>query len=153
MPLAPIAAIASIIGGAATAATSIYGAVNQPDTPKPAAPVATGPSVGQTQAALAPQALTIESLTGGSVSPDYLASIAPTLAGVAGQPNTGVAMQNVLKQILGTGNTPSPTSPTPSVGAPGAPTFTPTGMPINLAALATSPGASDFLTKLAGGLS
>lgn len=147
MPIsAPI--IAALIGAATTATETglqLSGALT-PTAPKPTTPTATGPTTGQITAATAPQALSIESATGGSVSPDYLSTIAPILAGTAGQANTPGAIQQILDQILGKGKGTAPTSsPTGN--------FTPSGLPVNLSSLAATPGVSDFLTKIAGGLS
>jgi len=147
----PPAIIAAAIGAAATAAevgVQISGA-GQPGSPKPtpaAAPA--GPTANQVAAAAGPQALTIESLTGGSVSPDYLSQIAPTQAGVGGQPNTNAGIQQILNQIFGKGGGGTPSTTTPG----GTPSFTPSGLGVNLSALAATPGTSDFLTKIAGGL-
>lgn len=120
---------------------------NQPGGGPKAAPAAaaapTGPPTSQILSAATPQALTIESLTGGSVSPEYLSTVAPLLAGVAGQPNTPSAMAQLLKQ-LGLGGSGS-TGGTSSI--PSAP-FTPSGTPTDLRALGQSPGLSDFLSKL-----
>lgn len=150
MPIAP-AVIAALIG-AATTATEIglqaSGAFS-PGTPK-TAPAATGPTVDQTKALIAPQALSIEQATGGSVSPDYLSTIAPVLAGVGGQKNTPQAMQQIIQQMLGR-TASGGGSGSPSTGGGTAP-FTPTGTPVNLSALASTPGFSDFLSKIAGGV-
>jgi hypothetical protein len=137
---------------AVTAITTGLGASGAGDAPKVPAPQApTGPSKSQLQAAIAPQAASIESMTGGSVSPDYLSTIAPILAGVGGQPNTNPAMQAILQQIFGQGGGSGGSSPT--VGAGGTPsTFTPTGLPTNLTSLASTPGLSDFLQKVGSGL-
>lgn len=155
MPVAP-AIIAAVIGAAATATEvglQLSGA-GQPGQPKPVGPTPTPTS--QLTAAIAPQALSIESATGGSVSPDYLSTIAPIQAGAGGQANTPSAIQQVLQQILGQpggsgGGGASPSS-LPTAPFPSNPPFTPTGLPVNLAALAATPGASDFLTKIAAGL-
>lgn len=147
----PPAIIAAIIGAAATATevgVQLSGA-GQPSTPKQATAPTPGPTTDQAKAAIAPQALSIESATGGSVSPDYLSTIAPIAAGVGGQPNTNNAMQQLLQQIFGKGGgggTPG------SGGGAGTAPFTPSGLPVNLAALSATTGASDFLSKISGGL-
>jgi len=74
--------ILGIVATASTVGTQIAGAVSGPSggppqatpTPAPAAAPAT-PSTDSLKAAITPQALNIESLTGGSVSPDYLSTI------------------------------------------------------------------------------
>ena len=153
MPQALIPALIPLLIGAGT---SIAGLVNRPSAPKPppaTPPTPAGPTTDQARAAITPQALSIEALTGGSVSPDYLATIAPLAAGVGGTPNAPGAIQQVLQDIFGTGGgtrpggggTPATPAPTPSTPAP----FTPTGLPVNLAALAQTPGLSDFLQKVA----
>ena len=147
MPAALIPIITAVIG-AAGVGTSIYGMTQQGgDTPKPAPAAPAGPTKDQAAAAIAPQALSIESATGGSVSPDYLSTIAPVLAGVAGQPNTNNAMQQILQQIFGKGGGTTPTPPTSPGATPG---FSPSGLPVNLSALAATPGVSDWLAKVAG---
>lgn len=144
-----IMAIISGVIGAGSTAYSIYESQNQPGLPK-TAPAPSGPTTQQAQSAIAPQATTIESQTGGSVSPEYLSTVAPVLAGVAGQPNTPAAMAAILSQILGSGSTPSAGL---SPGGTGLPTnFTASGLPTNLSALASTPGASDYLSKVAGAL-
>jgi hypothetical protein len=146
----PPAIIAAVIGAAATATevgVQLSGA-GQPSTPKQATAPTPGPTVDQAKAAIAPQALSIESATGGSVSPDYLSTIAPIAAGVGGQPNTNNALQQVLQQIFGKGGGGS----TPSSTGAGTAPFTPSGLPVNLSALSQTPGASDFLSKISGGL-
>src|SRR6266849_5147781 len=113
MPLAaPV--IAALIGAATTATDvglQLSGALT-PGAPKPApaAPPVVGGTKDQVVAATTPQALSIESATGGSVSPDYLSTIAPVLAGTAGGTNTSAAMQQILQQIFGKGGgqTPAP---------------------------------------------
>jgi hypothetical protein len=139
---------------AITTGLSASGALSG-DTPKiPAPPSPTGPSKSQLQAAIAPQAASIESMTGGSVSPDYLSTIAPILAGVGGQPNTNPAMQAILQQIFGQGGGSGGSGSSATVGAGGTPSaFTPTGLPTNLSSLATTPGLSDFLQKVSQGVS
>lgn len=148
----PPAIIAAVIGAAATATevgVQLSGA-GQPSTPKQATtPAPSSPTTDQTKAAIAPQAMSIMSATGGSVSPDYLSTIAPIAAGVGGQPNTNNAMQQLLQQIFGKGGGNG--TPGSSGGAGTAP-FTPSGMPVNLSALSTTPGSSDFLSKISGGL-
>jgi hypothetical protein len=145
-----IAALITAATAATTTGLELAGA-GQPSTPKQATtPAQTGPTVDQAKAAIAPQALSIESATGGSVSPDYLSTIAPLAAGVGGQPNTNNAMQQLLQQIFGKGGGGSTTGST-GAGAGTAP-FTPSGLPVNLAALSNTPGASDFLSKISGGL-
>lgn len=158
MPAALVPIIATVVAAAATTATSIYGAVNQPGTPKAPAPAGpTGPTSDQIKAAVGPQALSIESATGGSVSPDYLSTIAPILAGV---PTSGQGSQNainsVIQGILGNQQIPSFGGGAgggfgAGLGSTPAP-FTPSGMPVNLGALSATPGTSDFLTKIAGGI-
>lgn len=149
----PIAApiVAALIGAAATATevgVQLSGA-GQPSTPKPAAAPPSSPTVDQAKALIAPQAMSIESATGGSVSPDYLSTIAPIAAGVGGQPNTNNAVQQLLQQIFGKGGGNSVPG---STGGAGTAPFTPSGLPVNLASLSQTPGASDFLSKISGGL-
>lgn len=150
MPIAP-AVIAALIGAAATATevgVQLSGA-GQPSQPKPQAAPPSGPTAQQVSAAVAPQALSIESATGGSVSPDYLSQIAPVLAGVGGQPNTNKGVQQVLQQILG--NQPSGIGTgTAAAGVPKP--FSPSGIPVNLAPIANTGGTSDFLSKIVGAL-
>lgn len=146
MPIsAPIiAALISAATAATTTGLSLAGA-GQPARPPQPKPQPTGPTASQVQAAVTPQAMTIESLTGGSVSPEYLSTIAPVQAGVGGQTNTQAGVQAALQQILGNKGPFLPgTAPSSS--------FQPTGLPVNLAALASTPGTSDYLQKIAGGL-
>lgn len=152
MPMAaPV--VAALIGAASTAAevgVQLSGA-GQPSAPTaaPAAPTTPqGPTTQQTVSAIVPQALSIESMTGGSVSPDYLSTIAPLLAGVGGTSNLNPAMQQVLRQIFGSGGGGSATGSSAPGGSPTS--FTPSGLNTNLAPLANSPGVSDFLQKVAG---
>lgn len=152
--IAAIAPVLATIGGGSTLAGALtLGSLattgigigeqfaNRPGgAPKPAATAPAGPSTSALTSAIAPQALTIESLTGGSVSPEYLSTIAPLLAGVAGQPNTPGAAQNVINQILGS-------NPGGGGGTATAP-FTPSSITTNLQDLGRTPGLSDFLSKL-----
>lgn len=148
LPAAVIAALISA-GVAGTGMGLQASGALTPDTPKaPGVTTPPGPSKSQLQAAIAPQAATIESMTGGSVSPDYLSTVAPLLAGAGGQTNTNSAMQSIIQQIFGAGGG-STGGGTPTVGAGGTSAgFAPTGLPTNLASLASSPGLSDFLQKL-----
>lgn len=144
-----------IVGGAGVGTQIGMDIANQPGpAPKPVAP--TGPSAPSISAAVAPQASTIESLTGGSISPDYLSSIAPQLAGVANQPNTQNGVQQFLNQFFGQGGGGGGGAAPNNVGAPGSSptssTFAPSGLPTNLSALASTPGVSDFLQKLVSSL-
>jgi len=151
MPQGLVALLPLLFSGAAAGASigsTIYSDLNQPGMPKTPAAAPTGPTTQQAQAAITPQALTIESLTGGSVSPDYLASIAPVLGGVGGQPNTNAAVQAMLKQLFGSGGGAPGAAPG---GGGGTPSFQPSGLPTNLSGLAATPGVSDFLAKIAGG--
>lgn len=144
MPASLIPIIAAIASAGVGIGSTIYSDLNQPSTPKltPAAPA--GPTPQQVQAAVAPQALSIESATGGSVSPDYLSTIAPVLGGVAGsQPGS---VQSVINQILGNG------SANQAPGGLSTAPFTPSGLPTNVSALAATPGTSTYLQNLAGQL-
>lgn len=105
MPLTATLAgiIASIVGGSATAATSIYNAVNQPSAPKaptaaPAAPPApiTPPSAPQLQAAANSQAATGG---GAGAAPDYLQALLQNTSGGAPTSNIDLSqLQGYLAQ-------------------------------------------------------
>lgn len=149
MPIG-IPIIAALIGAATTTGLALSGATT-PSTPKSTTPTTAtpaGPTPSQVQAAVTPQALNIESLTGGSVSPDYLAQIAPIQGGIA--PGSSPAIQQVINSILGTQTTPSGLTGGGTLTGGSATTFSPTGVPGNPAALAAVPGFSDWLQKMAG---
>src|SRR5262245_61375068 len=95
-PVIPVlATIASIVGPLAAAAgtgAQIYGmtqgpgAAPTPAGPAPPTPPPTGPTPEQQRALLAPQFPDIQALTGGSLSPEYYAQVAPVRAGISGAP-------------------------------------------------------------------
>jgi len=60
-------------------------------------------------------------------------------------PNTNSAMQQVVQQILGSGSNTGGNTPAAGTGGFGA-----AGLPVNLSALAATPGVSDYLTKIQG---
>lgn len=136
-----IAIIASLIG----AGTEVAGLFNRPSPPKlptqPTQPI--GPTPEQQKALLAPQFPDIQALTGGSLSPDYYASVAPVRAGIAGTPGIEKVIRELLASFFGAGGTE---------GGGGGASFSPAGLGTNLSALATQPGTSDFLQKVAASL-
>jgi hypothetical protein len=116
MPEALVALIPALIG-AAGVGTSIYSATNTPGAPKPPVPdpaqiAADAAKKKQGQVtALSGQFPSIQSATGGSLSPEAWIQMAELLAGKAGEPGIGAAGQDLLQKLsAGPGLTPAGSS-------------------------------------------
>lgn len=100
--------IAALFGIGETA----YSLANQPSAPKTAAPTpaqqqATADKTKQGQIAAITQAFpSIQSQTGGALSPQTWVQLAELIKGQAGQPGVGAAEQDILKGLFGTGENP-----------------------------------------------
>jgi hypothetical protein len=96
-------AIATIAAAAASTGLGIYEATNQPGKPKlPTGPAAlTGTQNAQQTAAVSQQLPTLQSMTGGSVSPEYAAQFGATGAGVANDPQATGNIQDAINKFFG----------------------------------------------------
>jgi hypothetical protein len=116
---ATIGAIAAIIGAGTAAGGTIYSAVNAPSgPPKPSTTLTplTG-TQNQAQTASVANALpTLQSLTGGSLSPEYAAQFGATQSGLANDPQAPGNIQAAINSFFGltapgnSGLTPSSSS-------------------------------------------
>jgi hypothetical protein len=109
--------------GAAGLADTIYNQVNAPSQTAPTpTPVPTGPQpqstqTNQAQTAAAASALpTLQSLTGGSLSPEYAAQFAGLQTGTAGNPQASGNVQSAVNQFFGL-NAPGTSGLSPTSGA------------------------------------
>ncbi len=111
--------VVEIIGSAiagVSAGTSIYGALNKPSAPKagPTGPTPQTAAQNEAQKASVAQTLpTLQSLTGGSVSPEYAAQYGATQSGLGNNPAAAGNIQAAINSFFGlaapgtTGLTPS----------------------------------------------
>lgn len=109
MPFASTAiAIASIVAAGATAGTTLYEASQSPGTPKPPStaptPLTSVQNANQS-ASVGQQLPTLQSLTGGSVSPEYAAQYGATQSGNAGDPQATGNIQDAINKFFGLGAT------------------------------------------------
>jgi hypothetical protein len=119
-----IATIASASVGAAGVGLSIDQAVNAPGTPKISGTPSplTGQQNAQQASAVGQQLPNLQSLTGGSLNPEYSAQFGATQAGVGNDPRATGNIQEAINQYFGltapgqTGLTPSGSGPS---GGPG----------------------------------
>jgi hypothetical protein len=118
IPWAVASAIAAIAGAGTSVGLGIDSALNQPGKP-PAptttpTPLTTTQNAGQT-ASVANALPTLQSLTGGSVSPEYTAQFGATQAGLQNDPQSTGNVQAAVNQFFGltapgsSGLTPSAT--------------------------------------------
>lgn len=98
-----VAAIAAIIGSAVTAGTSIYEATQTPSQPKlPTGPAPlTGPQNRAQTEAISSTLPNLQSLTGGSLSPEYAASYGATQSGLNNNPQSTGNVQSAINQFFG----------------------------------------------------
>lgn len=148
MPPALIAAIATVAAAATTTGVSLYEASNQPGTPKPptAAPMTPGQNA-QTTAAVGQQLPNLQSLTGGSVSPEYAAQYGSTQAGVGNDPKASGDVQAAINNFFGL-TAPGSTGLTGGGGGGGSPILdmlTKGGKP---STPGTGGGTPDFVNSL-----
>lgn len=115
---ATLTAIASIIGASVAVGGEAYSLSNQPSTPKATTapvPLTTTQNSGQT-AAVAQQLPTLQSLTGGSLSPEYAANFGALNSGVTNDPQATGNIQSAINSFFGltapgsSGLTSTPTS-------------------------------------------
>jgi hypothetical protein len=152
MPMLAPAVIAAIIGATATGvgtAANLWEQGNQAN-PKFANPTATPltstQNAGQT-AAVSQQLPNIQALTGGSLSPEYYASIGGTNAGLGNSPQSTGNIQQAISQYFGlsapgdTGLTPTGSGPS---GGPGITSLTGSAPP------STGSGSPDIMSLLRG---
>jgi hypothetical protein len=155
MPVPLIAAIATIAAAGTTTGLAIDSALNQPGSPK----IPTTPSPmtttqnAQTTSAVGQQLPNLQSLTGGSVSPEYASQFGATQTGVANNPQAGGDVQAAINQFFGlsapgsTGITASGSSPTS--GGPGIlDLLTKSGTSPSPATTGGGGGGSDFVSSL-----
>lgn len=117
MPPALIAVLPAIIAAAGTAATLGVELTNQPGATPPIskAPVPQSAATNQAQTAAVSNTLpTLQSLTGGSLSPEYAAQWGADQAGLNNNPQAAQNIQAAINQYFG-------------LGAPGQTGLTPTG--------------------------
>lgn len=132
MPPAIIPIVTALVT-AAGVGTSIYSLTNQPSAPKVGPtgpqPLTSGQS-NDVKQAVSQQLPNLQSLTGGSLSPETTAVLASLAAGTAGDPRTSGLTQQVINQFFGLGapgntgltSTGTGSTSTPSLSAPsGAP--------------------------------
>jgi hypothetical protein len=105
MPIAAIAAIASLAAAGVGTGLSIDSALNQPGAPKvptttPTTPLTSSQNAATT-AAVGQQLPTLQALTGGSVSPEYAANFGATGAGVNNTPGASGDVQAAVNQFFG----------------------------------------------------
>ena len=153
----PPVVIAAIIGAAVTATEiglQASGALT-PNSPK----VSTAPQPltaqqnAQQTAAVGQQLPNLQSLTGGSLSPEYAAQFGAVNAGVANSPQSTGNIQEAINQFFGL-TAPGSTGLTPSAGgASGGPGITSlTGTPAPSPAIpGIGGGGSDIMSLLKGG--
>ena len=107
MPNLAPAVVAAIIGASATGAATIseiaYQAASAPGTPKPnTTPPPLTPQGNQQQTAAVSQQLPdLQSLTGGSLSPEYAASFGATQSGLSNDPRATGNIQNAINNFFG----------------------------------------------------
>ena len=124
-PLLPFVPLIAAGIGAAGTGLSIDEAINAPSAPKISAtpPPLTGPQNAQTTAAVGQQLPTLQSLTGGSLSPEYASQFGATQGGAANNPQATGDIQAAINQYYGLtspGQTGlNPTGSTPNSGTPG----------------------------------
>src|SRR5574337_1232452 len=145
MPAA-IPIISAIIGavGVGTKLVGMFDRSSAPTVPPTQPPAPAGPSSQQIQSVVSSQLPTIQSLTGGSLSPDYLLTYAPIFGGVGGAPGLDPIVRRLLAQFLGTGGGGSAGGGLPGAGLDTGSTCQPSGLPSSSAAASVSPGISDF---------
>jgi hypothetical protein len=149
-----IAAIASAGLGASELGMSLAG-VGKPDTPKASTTPSplTAQQNSQQQAAVGQQLPTLQSMTGGSLSPEYAAQFGATQAGVGNDPRATGNIQEAINKYFGlsapgdTGITPSGTGPS---GSPGITSLT-GGAPQGGAGIGGGGGIMDILRNSGGG--
>lgn len=110
------AIIAAIITSAVAATTTGLEIANQPSAPKPVstAPVPLTEGQNQAQKTAVGQALpNLQSLTGGSLSPEYAAQIGAVQSGVGNDPQATGNIQAAINQFFGL-NAPGNTGLTPN---------------------------------------
>ena len=112
MPFTPalIVGLISAAVGAAGVADTIYNQVNppsaSPQAATPATPAATAPSAGATRAQVAGVESTfptLQSFTGGSLSPEYAAQWGGTQSGLGNDPQAAGILQQAINQYFGLG--------------------------------------------------
>jgi hypothetical protein len=119
----PPAIIAAIIGAAVTATTTglELSGVGRPDSPKAPAPGPQPLTTGQNQqqqAAVSQQLPNLQSLTGGSLSPEYAAQFGALQSGVGNDPQASGNVQAAINQFFGL-TAPGQTGLTSSTGTGG----------------------------------
>jgi hypothetical protein len=120
MPPAIITAIGAIVSAAAATAGTVYSLENQPGKPKlPTGPAPLTTSQNASQAAAVGQQLpSLQSMTGGSVSPEYAAQFGATQSGVANDPQATGNIQDAVNKFFGL-TAPGNTGLTPTTGGGG----------------------------------
>ena len=104
------ATIATIIAAAVGIGTTGYELANQPSAPKPATPTPaqTAEAAGTTKqnqiASLESAFPNIQTLTGGSLSPETRLELAKLLTGQAGAPGIGASVEDILSKLTGSEN-------------------------------------------------
>jgi len=124
--IALVTMIATVAASGTTAGLAIDSALNQPGQPKlptTATPL-TASQNAQTTSAVSQQLPTLQSLTGGSLSPEYGSQFGSIQAGVANNPQAAGDIQAALNQFYGlsapgsTGLTTTPGGVSPGGGNP-----------------------------------
>lgn len=154
MPVPLIAAIATIAAAGTSTGLAIDSALNQPGTPKPPSglptPLTSSQNSAQT-AAVGRQLPTLQSLTGGSVSPEYAAQFGSTQAGTANDPQATGNIQAAINSFFGLAAPGSSGLTAPSGGgSPGGAgilDILSKGKP----PATSGPGGTDFVDSLLGG--
>ncbi len=150
------AAIASIVGAGATTGVGLYEASQTPSQPKLPTSVTqtplTGPQNAQTQAAVSQQLPTLQSLTGGSVSPEYAASFGATQSGNANNPQASGDVQAAINQFFGLGASGSSgLTAAPGSTSPGGNPLTDLLSKVSIPGGGGGGGGSDFVSNLLSG--
>lgn len=122
MPVGVIAAVIAAASAAAGTGYSIYSAENAPGAPKPPSttpsPLTSAQNASQT-AAVSQQLPNLQSLTGGSVSPEYAAQFGATQSGLANDPQASGNIQAAINKFFGL-TAPGDSGLTPGGGGIGA---------------------------------
>jgi hypothetical protein len=133
MPVPLIAAIATIAAAGTSTGLAIDSALNQPGAPKPPSATPTPLTSSQnasTTSAVGQQLPNLQSLTGGSVSPEYFSQFGATQTGNANNPQASGDVQSAINSFFGIAAPGSSGLTTPSGGTS-----------------AGGPGILDMLTK------
>jgi hypothetical protein len=132
--LAPVV-VAALISAGATVGTTLgsdfFSGFHADKQPAPTAPLTTAQNTGQA-AAVTQQLPTLQSLTGGSLSPEYAASVGAVNSGVGNSPQSTGNIQSAINNYFGltapgdTGLNPAASGVT---GGPGITSFTGSNSP------------------------